>query len=163
MSQRMTFLYSPRLGNQSSRPVTKPTAMISKAWRPCGTSNLDRTIAPLRMRVDTVSYPRACMVRPSEMTLYKEAYWPQSVSQSLAVNQSALTHESFTTLDLAETSTLDCAWHVVPFEDKSTLVLVAYLSVVKEPGGGDFAWTVIIADSCRYVTTCSRGRWNRLS
>ena len=46
---------------QSSRPVTKPTAMISKAWRPCRMSNLDRTIAPLRMRVDTVSHPRACV------------------------------------------------------------------------------------------------------
>ena len=76
MSQRMTFLYSPRLGNQSSRLVTKPTAMISKAWQPSRTSNLDRTIAPLRMQVDTVSYPRACVVRPPEMTLYKEAYWP---------------------------------------------------------------------------------------
>ena len=82
VSQRMTFLYSPRLGNRSSRPVTKPTAMISKVWWPCGTSNLDRMIAPLRMRVDTVLYPCACVVRPSEMTLYKEAYWPLAVSQS---------------------------------------------------------------------------------
>ena len=64
MSQWMTFLYSPRLGNRSSRLVTKPTAMISKVWRPGGMPNLDRTIAPLRMRVDTVSYPRACVVRP---------------------------------------------------------------------------------------------------
>ena len=122
----MTFLYSPRSGNRSSRPVTKLTAMISKAWQPCGTSNLDRMIAPLWMRVDTVSYLRACVVRPSEMTLYKEAYWPRAVSQRLAASQSwsALTHESFTTLDLAETSALDCAWHVVPFEDESTFVLV---------------------------------------
>ena len=88
VSQRMTFLYSPRLGNRSSRPVTKLTAMISKAWRPCRMSNLDRMIAPLWMRVDTVPYPRACVVRPSEMTLYKEAYWPQAVSQSLAASQS---------------------------------------------------------------------------
>ena len=79
-----------------------------------------------------------------EMTLYKEAHWPQSVSQSLAVGQS-LTHESFTTLDLAETSALDCTWHIVPFKDESILVLVVYLSVVKEPGESDFAWTVIIA------------------
>ena len=132
MSQRMTLLYSPQLGNRSSRPVTKLTTMISKVWRPCGTSNLDRTIAPLRVQVDMVSYLRACMVRPSEMTLYKEAYWPLAVSQPL-------THESFTTLDLAETSALDCAWRVVPFEDESTIVLVACLSVVKEPGKGDFA------------------------
>ena len=88
MSQQMTFLYSPWLGNRSSRPVTKPTAMISKAWRPCGTSNLDGTIAPLLMQVDMVSYLHACVVRPSEMTLYKEAYWPLAVSQVLAVSQS---------------------------------------------------------------------------
>ena len=53
-----------------------------------------------------------------------------SVSQSEFGSQSALTHESITTLDLAETSALDCAWDVVPFEDESTLVLVIYLSVV---------------------------------
>ena len=76
VSQRMTFLYLPQLGSRSSRPVTKPTAMISKAWQSGGTSNLDRTIAPLPMWVDTVSYLRACIVRPPEMTLYKEAYWP---------------------------------------------------------------------------------------
>ena len=76
MSQRMTFLYSPRLGNRSSRLVTKPTAMISKAWWPGGMSNLDRMIVPLRMQVDTVSYPHTCVVRPPKMTLYKEAYWP---------------------------------------------------------------------------------------
>ena len=64
MSQQMTFLYSPRLGNRSSRLVTKLIAMISKAWWPSGTSNLDRMIALLRMRVDTVSYPHACVVRP---------------------------------------------------------------------------------------------------
>ena len=63
-SQRLTFLYLPRLGNRSSRPVTKLTAMASKAWRPGGTPNLDRMIAPLLMRVDTVSYPCACIVRP---------------------------------------------------------------------------------------------------
>ena len=76
MSQWMTFLNSPRLGNQSSRPVTKLTAMISKAWWPGGTPNLDRTVTPLRMRVDMVSYPHAHVVGPPEMTLYKEAYWP---------------------------------------------------------------------------------------
>ena len=98
-------------------------------------SNLDRTIAPLRMQVDTVSYPRTCVVRPSEMTLYKEAYWPLAVSQALAVSpDSRVVH----TLDLAETSALDCAWHIVPFKDESTIVLVAYLSVVKEPGESNF-------------------------
>ena len=83
-----------------------------------------------------------------------------SVRQSEFGSQSALAHESFTTLDVAETSALDCAWHIVPFEDESTLVLVIYLSVVKEPGKGDFAWTVIIADSRRYITACNRGRRN---
>ena len=114
MSQRMTFSYSPRLSNWSSRPVTKPTALISKAWCPGGTPNLDKSIVPLRMRVDTVSNPHACVVSPPEMTLYKEASWPQSGSQTLA-------HESLTTLDLAETSALDCAWHVVPFKDEPAL------------------------------------------
>ena len=85
MSQRMTFLYSPRLGNWSSRLVTKPTAMISKAWRPGRMPNLDRTIAPLRMWVDTVSYPRACVVRPPK--------WPYirrhiGLSQAVRVWQS---------------------------------------------------------------------------
>ena len=115
MSQRMTFSYSPRLSNQSSWLVTKPTALISKAWWPGGTPNLDRTIAPT---TDAGGYgfvpARMRSGPPPKMTLYKEAHWPQSVSQSL-------THESFTTLDLAETSALDCAWHVVPFEDESTL------------------------------------------
>ena len=64
------------------------------------------------------------------MTLYKEAHWPQSVSQSEFGSQSALIHESLTTLDLAETSALDYTWHVVPFEDESIFVLVVYLSVI---------------------------------
>ena len=84
MSQRMTFSYSPRLSNRSSRPVTKPTASISKAWRPGRTPNLDRTIAPLWMRVDTVSYPHACVVSPPK--------WPYirrhiGLSQSVRVWQ----------------------------------------------------------------------------
>ena len=87
MSQRMTFLHPPQLGNRSSWPVTKPTASISKAWQPGRMPNLDKMIAPLQMRVDTVSYPHACIVSPPEMTLYKEAYWPQLGSQSLAVSQ----------------------------------------------------------------------------
>ena len=65
MSQQMTFLYSPQLGNRSSRLVTKLTAMLSKAWRPCGMSNLDRVVAPLQMQVDMIPYPRTCVVRPS--------------------------------------------------------------------------------------------------
>ena len=64
VSQQMTFLHSPRLGNWSSWLVTKPTASISKAWQPGGMPNLDRTIAPLRMQVDTVPYPHTCAVSP---------------------------------------------------------------------------------------------------
>ena len=64
MSQRMIFSYSPQLSNRSSRPVTRLTASISKAWWPGRTPNLDRTIAPLWMRVDTVSNPHACVVSP---------------------------------------------------------------------------------------------------
>ena len=97
MSQRMTFLYLPRLGNWSSWPVTKPTASISKAWRPGGMPNLDRTIAPT---MDAGGYG--------------------SVSARMR-SESALTHESLTTLALAETSALDCVWHIVPFIDESAL------------------------------------------
>ena len=85
MSQRMTFLYSPQLGNWSSRLVTKPTAMVFKAWQPGGMPNLDRMIAPLWMRVDTVSYLHACIVRPPK--------WPYirrhiGLSQAVRVWQS---------------------------------------------------------------------------
>ena len=87
VSQQMTFLYSPRLGNRSSWPVTKPTALISKAWRPGGTPNLDRTIAPTTDAGGYGFVSARMRSEPPEMTLYKEAYWPQSVSQSLAVSQ----------------------------------------------------------------------------
>ena len=87
MSQRMTFLYSPQLGNQSSWPVTKPTALISKAWWPGGMPNLDRTIAPTTDVGGYGSVSARMRSEPPEMTLYKEAYWPQAVSQSLAVSQ----------------------------------------------------------------------------
>ena len=87
MSQRMTFLYSPRLGNRSSWPVTKPTASISKAWQPGGMPNLDRMIAPTMDAGGYGSVSARMCSEPPEMTLYKEAYWPQAVSQSLAVSQ----------------------------------------------------------------------------
>ena len=45
MSQWMTFLYSSQLGNRSSWLVTKPTASISKVWRPDGMPNLDMMIS----------------------------------------------------------------------------------------------------------------------
>ena len=87
MSQQMTFLYSSRLGNRSSSPVAKPTALISKAWRPGRMPSLDRTIAPTT-DVGGYGFVSARMrSKPPGMTLYKEAYWPQSDSQSLAVSQ----------------------------------------------------------------------------
>ena len=87
VSQQMTFLYSPRLGNQSSWPVTKLTALISKAWQPGGMPNLDGTIAPT-MDAGGYGFVSAHLCsKPPGMTLYKEAYWPQSGSQSLAVSQ----------------------------------------------------------------------------
>ena len=94
MSQRMTFLYSPRLGNRSSWPVTKPTALISKAWQPGGMPNLDRMIAPTTDAGGYGSVSARMRSEPPEMTLYKEAYWPQAVSQSLAVSQPWLTSRS---------------------------------------------------------------------
>ena len=63
------------------------------------------------------------------MTLYKGGILAL-VSQSEFGSWSALTNELLTTLDLAETFALDCAWHVVPFVDESTLVLVIHLLVV---------------------------------
>ena len=94
MSQRMTFLYSPRLGNQSSWPVTKLTALISKVWWPSGTPNLDRTIALTTDAGGYGSISARMRSEAPEMTLYKEAYWPQAVSQSLAVSQPWLTSHS---------------------------------------------------------------------
>ena len=85
MSQRMTFLYPTRLGNRSSWPLTKPTASTYKAWQPGRTPNLDMTIVPT---MDAGGYgfvPARMHSEPPEMTLYKEAHWPQSVSQSQAV------------------------------------------------------------------------------
>ena len=87
MSQRMTFQYSPRLGSRSSWPVTKPTASISKAWRPGGTPNLDRMIAPTTDVGGYSSVSARMHSEPPKMTLYKEAHWPQSGSKSLAVSQ----------------------------------------------------------------------------
>ena len=85
MSQRMTFLYLTRLGNRSSWPVTKPTASTCKAWWPGGSPNLDMTIAPTTDAGGYGSVPAHMRSEPPEMTLYKEAHWPQSVSQSQAV------------------------------------------------------------------------------
>ena len=87
MSQRMTFLYSTRLGNRSSWPFTKLTASTCKAWQPGGTPNLDMTIVPTTDAGGYGFVPARMCSEPPEMTLYKEAHWPQSGSQSLAVSQ----------------------------------------------------------------------------
>ena len=59
-----------------------------------------------------------------------------AVSQSLALELS-------TTLDLAETSTLDYyAWHVVPFEGENYLVLIGYHSTPEVPGS---LWLTVAA------------------
>ena len=55
-----------------------------------------------------------------------------SVRQSEFGSQSALTHESSTALDLAETSALDSAWCVVPFKVKSALALVVHSLVASD-------------------------------
>ena len=159
MSQRLTFLYSPRLGNRSSGLVTKPTAMTSKAWRPGGMPNLDRTIAPPWMWVDMVSYPRACVVRPPK--------WPYlrrhiGLSQSVRVWQpvspdSRVVHNPGPSWDFHLGLRLACS----PLRRRIRLVLVVYLSVVLDPGEDGFACTVIIVDSHRYVTACNQGRRNR--
>ena len=84
----MTFLYPTRLGNRSSWPATKPTASTYKTWRPGRMPNLDMTIVPT---MDAGGYgfvPARMRSEPPEMTLYKEAHWPQSGSQSLTISQS---------------------------------------------------------------------------
>ena len=159
MSQRLTFLYSPRLGNRSSRLVTKPTAMISKVWRPGRMPNLDRTIAPLWMRVYTVSYLCACVVRPPK--------WPY-IRRHIGLNQwvrvwqpvspdSRVIHNPGPSWDFR----LGLRLARSPLHRRIRLVLVVYLSVVLDPGEDGFACTVIIVDSRRYVTTCNWGRQNR--
>ena len=59
-----------------------PAVQAGQLSKPPG---LDRVRAPPCLRVDTSLYTHACVVRPSERALFKEAYWPQSVSQSLAL------------------------------------------------------------------------------
>ena len=55
-----------------------------------------------------------------------------SVSQSEFGSQSALTRESPTALDLAETSALDCAWARSPLHRQICLVLVVHLLVTSD-------------------------------
>ena len=87
MSQWMTFLYPTRLGNRSSWPVTKPTALTCKVWWPGGMPNLDMMIVPTTDAGGYGFIPARMRSEPPGMTLYKEAHWPQSGSQSLAASQ----------------------------------------------------------------------------
>ena len=125
-------------GIRSSRPNAWFTCFAVQAWRFSEPSSPDRANTPLCIRVDTSLYPHACVVRPSGKALFKEVYWPQSGSRSL-------TPELITTLDLAETSVLDYAWHVVPSSGKNYLVLIAYFSVTEESGGSHLELTVVTA------------------
>ena len=68
-----------------------------------------------------------------------------TVSQSVALELS-------TTLDLPGTSVLDYAWHIVPFEGKTIVALIAYLSVTDESGRSHFALTIITAFTLPPVT-----------
>ena len=73
--------------------------------------------------------------------------WGKALQRALfkeAVSQS-LTPELNTTLDLAETSVLDYAWHVVPYAGKNHLVLITYLSVTEESGGSHLGLAIITA------------------
>ena len=171
MSQRMTFLHPTRLGNRSSGPVTKPTDPTCKAWRPGGLPNLDMSIAPTTDAGGYGFVPARMRSVPPEMTLYKEAHWPQSVSQSLAVrvwpsvgltvNPPWLTSRH--SLVLAETSTLDSAWRVVPFKSNPPSLSCLFINCPR-PGEGVFAWTVVIVSSRRrHVSAYYRGRRNRLT
>ena len=60
-----------------------------------------------------------------------------AVSQSLAL-------ESSTTLDPTETSLLDCAWHVVPYEGVMYLALIGYLSVTYASGESALGLNVLV-------------------
>ena len=160
MSQWMTFLYSPWLGNWSSRPVTKPTGIISKAWWPGGMPNLDRTIALLRMRVDTVSYPHACVVRPPKWPYIRRhiglsrgvRVWPR---QSLA----RVIHNPGPSWDFRLGLCLACS----PLQ-RWIRPCVSHLFVSRK---GTRRRRLCLhsnhRDSCRYVTACNRVRQNHPS
>ena len=49
--------------------------------------NLDMTVVPTTDAGGYGSVPARMRSEPPKMTLYKEAHWPQSGSQSLAVSQ----------------------------------------------------------------------------
>ena len=153
--------FCTRLGLATGLVGQLPSRLLwyPRVWRPSRMPNLDRTIAPLRMRVDTVLYPRACVVRPPK--------WPYirrhiGLSQSVRVWQpvspdSQVVHNPGPSWDFR----LGLRLARSPLHRRIRLVLVVYLSVVLDPGKDGFACTVIIVDSRRYVTACNRGRRNR--
>ena len=136
MSQWMTFLYSPRLGNRSSRPVTKPTAMLSKAWQSCGTSNLDGAIAPTT-GVGGYNFisARMCGKAPRNDPIKGGilASSSQSAVDSRVVHNPGPSWDFCPGLHLARS----------PLQDKITIALIVYLSVVNGSGDSDFALTVL--------------------
>ena len=138
MSQWMTFLYSPRFGNRSNRPVTKPTAMLSKAWRPCGMPNLDRTIAPTMGagRYDFVS-ARMCSKALRNDPIKGDIL----ASSSQSALDSRAVHNPEPSWDFCPGLCLACSL----LQGKTTIALIAYLSVVNGSGESDFALTVIPA------------------
>ena len=136
MSQQMTFLYSPRLGNRSSRLVTKPTAMLSKAWRPCGMSNLDRMIAPTT-GAGGYDFVSACMrgkaLRNDTIKGGILASRSQSALDSRAFHNPGPSWDFCPGLRLARS----------PLQGETTIALIAYLSVTNGSGESDFTLTVI--------------------
>ena len=134
----MTFLYSPQLGNQSSRLVTKPTAMLSKAWWPCGTSNLDRAIAPT-MGAGGYDFVSARMrgkaLRNDPIKGGMLASSSQSALDSRVVHNPGPSWDFCPGLHLARS----------PLQGEIIIALIVYLSVVNGSGESDFALTVITA------------------
>ena len=142
MSQRMTFLYSPRLGNWSSRPVTKPTAMLSKAWRPCGMPNLDRAVAPTT-GAGGYNFISARMRGKALRNDPIKGGILASGSQSAL--DSWVVHNPGPSWDFCPGLCLACS----PLQGEIIIAFIVYLSVVNGSGESNF--------TC-YVTACNRSR-----
>ena len=81
MSQQLTFLYSPRTRIRSSRPDAWSVQDVIQAGWSVRLPSPGKVSAPLRMRVDTSWYARACVVKPSKKRPIKGGTFA-SVSQS---------------------------------------------------------------------------------
>ena len=165
--------FCTRLGLATSLAGQLPSRLIRHAR--CddlvGRLTLICQLPPLRMRVDTVSYLHACVVSPPR--------WPYirrhiGLSQAVRAWQSECDPWSVWqstrpdlrvaySLVLAETSTLDSAWRVVPFKSNPPSLSCLFINRPR-PGKGVFAWTVVIVSSRRrHVPAYYRGRRNRLT